>query len=498
MLGRQVLTEDENENENENIPLYYHVVDNFQIQFGREEFCLVTGLKFGVENWTDYNDESEPIPFRRRVFSSSLDGQPIRGKHVAALINSEEFKKLDDNDAVSLLVMSIHIAFSVIDGWDNYPWGSHVWPTLYKQLKDANVRRWPALYATQPRNEDEVEKKSYSLVGFLWAFKTWILESFRAATNDYYTRYRRLPRIVAWSSKNKFYLRMLRPFLHGVPSAFQTLANSSSFFNMATPSNLQTSVQRNWQTPSNWQTPNSSYLGTPNSQPPIPSHPGTNCYMKGYKLPSSFWPQLVPHLCTYRSDRSWPEGWLSGDHMNSWIQILIRERAENANWTLSKSGTICVHTENNRFMILTDPHIIGTLDGSMRPYPAWKDVNWVLILLIYFFKRWVIGGSICSNPENVRLNVLMKLQEALDEEALLEEQILTLMHHFANRFTDRRVEINNLMVLQDHPLIDYGKYALGCMTGANMKKCVYLKSVRDELLRSMEEKRQLITNYRDM
>ncbi|GJX30271.1 hypothetical protein Tco_0238350 [Tanacetum coccineum] len=103
-----------------------------------------------------------------------------------------------------------------------------------------------------------------------------------------------------------------------------------------------------------------------------------------------------------------------------------------------------------------------------------------------------------SNPENVRSNVLMKLQEALDEEAILEEQILTLMHRFADRFTDRRVEINNLMVLQDHPLIDYGKYALGCMTGADMKKCVHLKSVRDELLRSMEEKRQLMTNYRDI
>ncbi|GJS09001.1 hypothetical protein Tco_0365797 [Tanacetum coccineum] len=103
-----------------------------------------------------------------------------------------------------------------------------------------------------------------------------------------------------------------------------------------------------------------------------------------------------------------------------------------------------------------------------------------------------------SNPENVRSNVLMKLQEALDEEAILEEQILTLMHRFADRFTNRRVEINNLMVLHDLPLIDYGKYALGCMTGADMKKCVHLKSVRDELLRSMEEKRQLMTNYRDM
>ncbi|GKB59651.1 phospholipase-like protein [Tanacetum coccineum] len=359
-------------------------IDNFQIQFGREEFCLVTGLKIGVKNWTDYNDEAEPIPFRRRVFSSYLDDQLIRGKHVEALINSEAFKKLDDNDVVSLCCVGI-LQLVLLgledrrpvpnwilrlandrDGWDNYPWGSHVWPTLYKKLKDANVRRWPALYATQPT--DEVDKKIYSLTGFLWAFKTWILESFRAATNDYYTRYRRLPRIVAWSSKNKFYLRMLKPFLHGqlpverlvpdeiearsrwlvssrayfdgrniedeliprhlnrnnyfevpsemyrefeeqmrgykqmmqksddmyekmsrfmedtrvgpvpqankepiiadqhygisdlsgfqsyqgVPSPFQSLENNSSFFNMATPSNLQTPVQSNWQTPLNW------------------------------------------------------------------------------------------------------------------------------------------------------------------------------------------------------------------------------------------------------
>ncbi|GJS74457.1 hypothetical protein Tco_0707298 [Tanacetum coccineum] len=110
----------------------------------------------------------------------------------------------------------------------------------------------------------------------------------------------------------------------------------------------------------------------------------------------------------------------------------------------------------------------------------------------------IICINIGSNPENVRLTVIMKLQEALDEEAILEEQMLALMHRFADRFTDRRIEINNLMVLQDHALVDYAKYALGCMTGADMKKCVYLKSVRDELLRSMEEKRQLMANYRDM
>nr|GFC95326.1 hypothetical protein [Tanacetum cinerariifolium] len=62
----------------------------------------------------------------------------------------------------------------------------------------------------------------------------------------------------------------------GAPSAFNTLANNSSYFNMPTPSNLPTPNQSNWLSPSNWQTPNQSYLGTPNSQPSISSQPGTS------------------------------------------------------------------------------------------------------------------------------------------------------------------------------------------------------------------------------
>nr|GEV38571.1 hypothetical protein [Tanacetum cinerariifolium]GEV38577.1 hypothetical protein [Tanacetum cinerariifolium] len=130
---------------------------------------------------------------------SSLDDRPIRGKNVETLINSEAFKTLDDNDAVSLCCVGI--LQLVLLGLE------------YRRLvSNWILRRWPALYATQPK--DEVDKKSYSITGFAWAFKTWILESFRAATNDYYTRHRRLPRIVAWSSKNKFYQKMLNPFLH--------------------------------------------------------------------------------------------------------------------------------------------------------------------------------------------------------------------------------------------------------------------------------------------
>ncbi|GKC60471.1 hypothetical protein Tco_1088069, partial [Tanacetum coccineum] len=153
-------------------------------------------LKFGVEYWADYNDEDE-------------------GKNVEELIKSKSFSKLDDDDAVSLCCIGI---FQLVllgvedrrvvpnwilslandrDGWDDYPWGSYVWPTLYYQLRDVNVRRWLPVYATEPTNE------------------MWILEVFRERPNEYYTRHRRYPRVVAWSSNKKFYRHMLRDFLHG-------------------------------------------------------------------------------------------------------------------------------------------------------------------------------------------------------------------------------------------------------------------------------------------
>ncbi|GKB05383.1 phospholipase-like protein [Tanacetum coccineum] len=333
--------------------------DNFQIQFGREEFCLVTGLKFRVEYWAYYNDEDEPIPFGRRVFPSSLNGKHITGKNVEELIKSKSFYKLDDDDAVSLCCIGIlqlvllgvedrHAVPNWIlrlandrDGWGDYPWGSYVWPTLYYRLRDANVRRWLPLYATEPTNE--VDKKTYSIFGFTWAFNGRVLAE------------RLIPdEIEAGSGCDLSGFQSIQ----GGPSSFQTPANNS-FFNMGTPIN--------WQTPmpshpgsSNWQSQMPAYTPTPNWQPPIPSHPG--------------------------------DAGLCNPQMNAWIEILIRSRPQNAEWTVSKSRTACVHPENNRFMVQTDPHIIGTLDGSTRLYPSWKYVNWVYMTINVGGNHWVTGA----------------------------------------------------------------------------------------------------------
>ncbi|GJZ93009.1 phospholipase-like protein [Tanacetum coccineum] len=81
-----------------------------------------------------------------------------------------------------------------------------------------------------------------------------------------------------------------------------------------------------------------------------------DCHMMGYLVPYYFWRKLVPHLCmagSHSLERPNQEGWLSGD---------------------------------------TDQHIIGTLDGSTRPYPAWNDVDWVYMPINAGGNHWVTGA----------------------------------------------------------------------------------------------------------
>nr|GEX13012.1 phospholipase-like protein [Tanacetum cinerariifolium] len=111
------------------------------------------------------------------------------------MIVHQSFAQLYDDDVVSLcclgilqlVILGVERRRAVPDwmlrlsndrvAWNKYPWGSYVWPTLYSQLRNANVTHWSPLYVVEPTNEDDV--KTYSIFGYTWAFKTWILESFR-------------------------------------------------------------------------------------------------------------------------------------------------------------------------------------------------------------------------------------------------------------------------------------------------------------------------------
>ncbi|GJU99254.1 hypothetical protein Tco_1328525 [Tanacetum coccineum] len=250
---------------------------------------------FGVENLADYEDVESRIPFRRCVFPSNLDGEPITG-NMLVLLGVEGKRMIPDwllrlaNDRV---------------GWDNYPWGSYVWPTLYSQLKNANVRRWPKLYATQPTSE--IDTKSYSIFGYTWAFKgnlpsKRLTPDETEARSDWWISSRayfdgRIGQAERVRPTNKepiivsqrYGISDLREFpsMQGGPSSFQTHPNSSSFFNIGTSTHWQTPPpsqpgSSNWQAhmpaqhgPSNWQSHMPAQSATPYWQPAFPSHPGT-------------------------------------------------------------------------------------------------------------------------------------------------------------------------------------------------------------------------------
>ncbi|GKF63245.1 phospholipase-like protein [Tanacetum coccineum] len=105
-----------------------------------------------------------------------------------ANIKSKEFDTLNNEDAVGICLLAIfelvllgrEPRHNVPDwylrlvvnkkAWDMYPWGSYVWPMLWRQLRNAKVKWWDVLYATQ--NEPDSHLPKYSLTGFTWAFKS--------------------------------------------------------------------------------------------------------------------------------------------------------------------------------------------------------------------------------------------------------------------------------------------------------------------------------------
>ncbi|GKA45551.1 hypothetical protein Tco_0738347 [Tanacetum coccineum] len=302
--------------------------------------------------------------------------------------------------------------------WDKYPWGSYVWPTLYSQLRNAIVKRWSPLYVDQPTDEDDAKK--YSIFGYTWAFKTWILESYRVTAIMYFDRYNRYPRVAAWNKKKgsqnmyeipsdiyrefdeqkreiernkkevdnmKEEMRKFREEMNVQPvrqennepiiadqhyglSDFTQFQSTQVPFHMGRQ-NLQTTIE----------TPCDGLMafftkvrrGTYINLLAFLNDPHQvylDCYMKGYIVPVSFWHQLVPQICMpdmHRLPHDTPIGWLSGEHMNSWMELLIRRRAADAKWTVAYTSTISVHPENNRFIIPTDQYVIGTLDGTKSP-----------------------------------------------------------------------------------------------------------------------------------
>ncbi|PWA50637.1 phospholipase-like protein [Artemisia annua] len=211
---------------NECSPITFHIGDN-RLHFGRKEFCLVTGLRFGKLAVVD-DKEITYVPFCERVFpDKSLPGPTqynVKGQHFVNIVLEDKFEKtwlaLSDEDAVRicLVVVSVvilsgregrfkipkHIMLLVEDfaAFNAFPWGEYLWKIFY--LTTVNVVPKHANHHTTNKKKNPEFVPTYNLYGFVWAFKIWILESFPKSRIWWNKDDDVISRGLDWSSKRKF------------------------------------------------------------------------------------------------------------------------------------------------------------------------------------------------------------------------------------------------------------------------------------------------------
>ncbi|GJV38232.1 putative reverse transcriptase domain-containing protein [Tanacetum coccineum] len=183
------------DDESFDLPLIYDV-NGHSLHFGRREFGLVTGFKFGSLSFREYRNGD--IPFRNRLFP----------------------KKIGDEDAIQVcLLLSLEVIFmgrelvSVVDdvflrmvnnldAWNSVPWGEHIWRQLYDSIRNIYSKHKLEHLAGLRKNPNHVS--NYSLTGFLFAFKIWIMES-SCVSDRWWTKVSEIiPRALSWRRKAEF------------------------------------------------------------------------------------------------------------------------------------------------------------------------------------------------------------------------------------------------------------------------------------------------------
>ncbi|GJR15590.1 phospholipase-like protein [Tanacetum coccineum] len=170
-------------------PIRYKIGNN-HFEFGRQEFCLITGFAFGKIPKVDTFNGLQNSHFCDRVFPHKI-AEPLKKVRVSEVLevirSPERWSALSDEDSVKvclLLVSNIvfmgrefknYIADNLIElvddltAWDAYPWGEYFWRASYRSSKKI---------------------ETYNVYGFVWSLKKKDLLV--------------IPRGLAWSKIGKF------------------------------------------------------------------------------------------------------------------------------------------------------------------------------------------------------------------------------------------------------------------------------------------------------
>ncbi|GJT06072.1 phospholipase-like protein [Tanacetum coccineum] len=130
-------------------------IGNNHFEFGKQEFCLITGFAFGKIPKVDTFNGLQNSHFCDRVFPNKI-AEPLKKVRVLEVLevirSPERWSALSDEDNVKVclsLVSNIvfmgrefknYIADNLIEliddmtAWDAYPWGEYFWRASYRSL----------------------------------------------------------------------------------------------------------------------------------------------------------------------------------------------------------------------------------------------------------------------------------------------------------------------------------------------------------------------------
>ncbi|XP_071699149.1 uncharacterized protein [Rutidosis leptorrhynchoides] len=214
--------------------IWFSFRPNFKIRFSRREFCLITGFKFSrrtdMAHYIPRSYDVETPPIRRRCFPNRKVNSNITITDIQKLLYDGADFVVSDDDVVRLaIILIVERAFMGKQGihvvskkylWlvedfaklNDYPWGNRIWDATYPVVKDGFQAR-----------ESQLEVgKGYTLVGFMWSFKIWILEAYRRTIKSFAhkTDKNGVPRALFWkrSSAETFsvtdYLHLLNVMIY--------------------------------------------------------------------------------------------------------------------------------------------------------------------------------------------------------------------------------------------------------------------------------------------
>ncbi|GJW11401.1 peroxidase 12, partial [Tanacetum coccineum] len=154
------------------------------IEFGRREFCLITGFVFG-DCSLDHLNGGESA-FRDRVFPNISN---VKGDMLYKILNNQSnFDKLLDDDVVRLcLLLALDFVFmgyemrhvianellNLVDdlaAWNDFPWGEHMWIELHHRVYN-NDKKYREVHLKKLAINGKTFMPTYTLQGFVFAFK---------------------------------------------------------------------------------------------------------------------------------------------------------------------------------------------------------------------------------------------------------------------------------------------------------------------------------------